>query len=509
MSFKETYNIDAAQAERALKNLAEAQKRLETSADSATKKLSAEDKAARRIAEAADPMKRYNRQLEEAAILAGKGKISLDEARIAAEKYGMQLDRVGGAGRMAFGGMAVSSLATYAAGLVSVQGVASGIQWLFKDVKQQAEEAASRVRDNIDAVGQLQQLTGWSENRAFMRELRREGVSKDDTQAADLAFALDSAGLNEAEQRFVAFNLVKNRFIGTNDAYDVSLSAKKATDLLGYSSLQEGFDKLTTASGGTSANIPSLATATTKYASAFRAAGFSADESLAAIEVGDKGSANVDVAAERLKAFAAVVEKNDLFKGSLPKTISAITERIKAGEKASAILGDQNAIAGYRLFDEAGEMGAFNASQGRLANAAGAVAGRIGEFRRDPIYGPAIQAQEAAGALNVGREDRVSALENAFQAGRDRMIEYHEGRGEYMAAYGVRGAAMVNSSFANQGRFLENMMATERGLENTNGGGGAFSKEFEQQLLEVLRETATASRRTADAVDSNPKASAE
>jgi hypothetical protein len=509
MAFKDTYNIDAAQAERALKGLEAANKRVEDGADAATKKLSAEDKAARRIAEAADPMKRYNRQLEEAAILAGKGKISLDEATLAAMKYAGQLERVSGSGREAFGVKAISSLGAYVTGFASLQGVATGIQWLFKDIKQNAEEAASRVRDSIDAVGQLQQLEGYGQNREFMRELRREGVSKDDTQAANLAFALDSAGLTDEEQRFVAFNLMKNRFIGTGDAYNVSLSAKKATDLLGYSSLQEGFDKLTTASGGTSANIPSLATATTKFASGFMAAGFHRDEALAALEVGDKGSANIDVAAERLKAFGAAVEKNDLFKGDLPKTIAAITARKQAGEKLSAILGDQNAIAGYRLFDEVNEATAFGAARTRLANAKGAVAGRIGEFRADPIYGPAIQAQEAAGALNVGREDRVSSLENMFQATRDRMIEYHEGRGEYTAAYGVRGAAWVNSSFANQGRFLENMMATERGLENTNGGGGAFSKEFEQQLLEVLRETATASRRTADAVDSNPKASAE
>jgi hypothetical protein len=72
MAFKETYNIDAAQAERALKNLAEANKRVGDGTAAVVKGLTAEDKAARRIAEAADPMKKFNRQHEELAVLVNK-----------------------------------------------------------------------------------------------------------------------------------------------------------------------------------------------------------------------------------------------------------------------------------------------------------------------------------------------------------------------------------------------------------------------------------------------------
>lgn len=503
MSFKETYNIDASQAERALKSLADANKRLEDGTAAVTKGLSAEDKAARRIAEAADPMKKFNRQQEELAVLVNKGKVSLEEAAVVAAKYQQRLDHASKSGEMAFGQRAVSQLASYAAGFVSMQAGISIVQGLFATMRQEADAAAERIKASLDALGELQQIEGFTENRKFVDELRKRGVVKDASQGANLANALDQAGFNEEEQKFIAFDLIRSRFLDANSGADVATKFAKVNDLLQIGDLRTTVNKIVQAGGSTSSTNPEFADALTVFAGQFKDLGFNADESMAALEIADKNSKNILSAAERLKSFGDQVTKRGLSTGDFLGTVNAIRAREQAGENIFAILGEANAVAGYKLFDEQREQDKYRKSMGLVATASqrDVLGQQLGGIYKDPQLAAAINAQAAKGALEVEQEERRGELNLLFEEATNAKKLYEERRGSRFGSASSTFFAGLAQAFGGERGALEASLATEfhRG---DRGDGGFFSKDFEDRLLSYLE-------RTANNTEQQPKPSAE
>ena len=503
MSFKETYNIDGKQAEQALKALDAAQKRLGETTEGNTKKLSAEDKATRRLAEGADAMKKFNRQHEELAVLVGKGKITFDEAAVASGKYHRQLEMAGRAQEATFGARAMSSLTSYAAGFVGVGTALSGVNMLLSDMEQNAKSAAARIRDSLESVGELQQIEGLLENIDFAREMRRKGVVANVGEGGRLANSLDQAGFSEADQRFIAFDLVGSKFLSAADGAEVATKYAKVQGLLKMGSLKETLNKVLEAGADGSSTNPEVADAITKYGGMMKSLGYSDSEILTMYDNADRQSPNAAGAAERLKSLGSQLSKKGLVKGDWMTTINSIRDRERAGENINAILGEANAVLAYQFYDEDSEQKTFRRKLGLVASAPerDLLGQQVGGIFKDPQSASGIYAERATRRLEQGREDRTGTLQNLFEAARDNLVDYHEGQGNYGQAYGTRSAAWIKQRFGNQGVFLDEALATERGIERQTGGEGAFSKEFEQQVIRLLKEQNANGWRTVNAIE--------
>lgn len=155
---KLTIGGDARGAIKATTDMAAAIKKAGEEGDKTEKRLTKMEKAARRIEEANEPQKRYNRQIKETARLVVNGKIGLEDANRAAVRYGRNLDRAGKAGRNAFASVADQVRGTIA-GVLSVTGVIGGLRAELEAVKRESEATTQTQLSVAQAVQNLRQNT--------------------------------------------------------------------------------------------------------------------------------------------------------------------------------------------------------------------------------------------------------------------------------------------------------------------------------------------------------------
>lgn len=499
---KTVYEVDNSQSVRAQDALVAAQKRYNDQIGESVKRLTSAEKEARRLSEQVNPLQRLERKFDDIVRAVAKGGLSLADAEKNAARLVHQYDRLTAIQGKAFGQSAFANFAKYTAGLTAATGAVSVIQNILSGAEQAATATAERIRASVDALGELQQLEGFTENTQFVKRLRREGVVSDASTGAKLAFDLDNAGLNEKDQEYLAFNLLKNRFIKGADAPGFALSVSKSQGLLGYGSFEEAAQKITQAAGSTSANIPILATATTKFASQAIAAGFTPDESLAAIEIADKGSANADAAADRLKSLSSKVYSEQLFQGSFLGTINAIKKRAAGGELLTDILGDQQAVAGYLLFDEDSEQARYRQSLQAIGTAPrrDVIGSRIGGLAKDPALSAAIAGQAAKGSREVLEEERFGERNLLVELVRERA--YAADLNKYGEGAANLGGFLSGAAGVTLGRdaLLRSALGSEKAL-GTVGDGGTLSAAEESRIEAYLRRTAEAAEATARSAD--------
>ena len=150
---KVTYEIEGRGGVKALADLKRAQKELAGEAGQTEKKLTDMEKAARRIQEANDPTKRYNRQIKETARLANQGKISIQDAEKAAKRYGDRLDRAGRSGRDAFGDKALGQVKSLVTGYLSAQ---AALRLITTEMQKQKELREEQTQAQL-SVAQAEQ----------------------------------------------------------------------------------------------------------------------------------------------------------------------------------------------------------------------------------------------------------------------------------------------------------------------------------------------------------------
>jgi hypothetical protein len=105
------------------------------------------EKAAERITkENLTPQERYNRRIAELAKLVREGKLSFEQAGLAAERYGVQLDRAWRSGLRAFGAESMAALRNYIGGLASAAGLVAAIkaEW-DKVIERQGKVTAAQL----------------------------------------------------------------------------------------------------------------------------------------------------------------------------------------------------------------------------------------------------------------------------------------------------------------------------------------------------------------------------
>lgn len=495
------YDVDATGAANAQKALARAMKEVEEGADDSVKGLTRAERAAKKLSEQADPTERYARKMRDLARAVKDGGLEQEKAEGLARKYNDQLERVGQTSRRAFD---VGSLAKYAAGFVTVQGAISGATSFLRQMAQNAQEAAQRTRDALDSVLELQQLEGSPELAKFSTDLVRQGTFSDRGQAADFAFATNSSGLSVADAQEFADLAIYSGAIKQSDAAEVAAAVKKAQRLGRFGSIGETLQKLTQASGGTASNIPTLAKASTTFASQFSGVGFSGDEALAALELGEGVTKNADTAAEKLKSLAAQLAKRQIdTSGGLVPTINRIKGKITGRKTAYDILGEENAVAAFQFFDELGEQESFLQKRGLIESAPqrDVVGGRFNALADDPIIGSALASRRAKSLAQSTAEKVTAERANLFDAVIQSKIaaNLEDGYGEGYAAL-TQLTALPLTLIGAQDFKIKQAYNRERDSGNL-GDGGVLSSELENRIADYLRRTAEASERTANSAE--------
>ena len=486
---KTKYEIDAKQAERAIKNLAKAQKSVEDGAEQTEKKLTKAERAARRLAEQADPTKKHARQMRELAVAVNQGGLEMRHAETHAIRYQKRLEGAGQAGKQSFGPQALSQLMSYAGGFISVGAAVGTATKFLADMEAQAEAAKNRIHESLDALGQLQQLENFNQNKKFVDELVSRGAVSNKQQGAELAFAFDSSGLTKQDKDFFAYKVLRERFISPSEGAETVSTVKKAQDAFGYATFEEAFVKLVQASGGTAANIPKISENAPKFGFAFRQLGFQGDAGLAALELAEKASPNAEIAATNLNSLIVQLEKEGLAKGTFLETINAINKRVEGGEALTTIIKEGKARNAFRFFDEASEQAAFNESKGGISTALerGVFVNRVGGLRADPRTGAALLAEEAKNSREVQLEQLDARKEALFDTFYNRNAIATRRRygelGEWLGYF----AAGIDDGLQTEAQYIYSSLFNET-IRGDLGAGGTFSAEEERAGLEFLIE---------------------
>lgn len=467
-------------AVKAVSDLGKALKEIEGKAELSTREMTKLEKQAQRVAEQADPQRKYNRQLEELSRLVKAGKISMQDAEMIAKRYGQQLDNVGQRGKEAFGHAMLNRVAAMAAGYLSVTGAVRTFARALTQAEESAQGAADKALAAIDRIGKLQQLANAPELAAFAVRLVGEGVAPDAGVGADIAFALQSSSLTDEEKEFFAIRVGRSKAIPTSEMATTATNVKKAQNQLQLGSFQETMAKLVVASEVTDTTLSAIAEATTRFGLEAEGAGFTGDQDLAGIVAILKSSPNPEQAATRFRAFARKVDQLGLKEGGLLSTVDAITARIAKGETDFDILPDEEARAGYRALVKNREVMRQVFKSVIAAPDEDPVASRFGELERvDPNFRAAVRRQRAEGRRDVSRMG-VAEKENIFE----QMLADMEtsgrrgGQSEFMIAF--------DRMFLR----LFDILGAERRIFETEADNMNLSAETRQTMNDYLRRTA-------------------
>lgn len=414
------YQTDASQSVRAQQALTKAQEDYNKSIEETPKKLTRAEKAAKRLAEQADPQERYNKKMERLAEAVNKGGLAQEKAIALTKKYQQQLDRAGDAGKEAFGAKALSSLASYASGFASVTAAVGLLKQGLSEVEQQNQAVADSFFQGLGSVGQLQQISNTKEdfqkNLGFARSLVSRGVFKDVGQASDFTFAATSAGFSDAEKETLA-QIGENKLVASEGLVGFGAAVRKVQNLFGGAdgiSLSAAADKLLATSGGTQADATQTALAVSQFSSASDTLGFDGDESLAALVLAEEKAKNIDEAATQVANLLDAIDKGGLsVNGDFGDTVQAIQQRIDGGETAFGILGNKRAVKGFRAISSQFEQ--LAAIEAEIGGSAGLAADR-NFIDSDPVTASAALKESAEGRLKAKIEATTTERENLFDA---------------------------------------------------------------------------------------------
>lgn len=104
----------------------------------------------------------------------------------------------------AFGTAALTGLASYAAGMISI---GAAVNFVTSALRAQAEEKARALQSDessTKAAGRLSAVGGTAEDLAYARQLHRTGIVDTDTEGIHAVTGFRQAGLSKAEQQYAA-----------------------------------------------------------------------------------------------------------------------------------------------------------------------------------------------------------------------------------------------------------------------------------------------------------------
>lgn len=195
-------------AVKAIDSLSKAFDKLEKGMELSTKEAKLLEVAAGRIAKSNEqPQERYNRKIAELDKLVKSGKLSLDDAAMAASRYGKQLDTAGRAGQSLGRGLA-DEMRNAGVAMLGTIGLTQQLSSALQALNAERMAAAEGVKGARFGSGGLAQLAGTQDDPvAAMKQLTREqkelfamGATENMNDAGTMLFDLKSAELSRKEQ---------------------------------------------------------------------------------------------------------------------------------------------------------------------------------------------------------------------------------------------------------------------------------------------------------------------
>lgn len=342
---------------KALTDLKKALKEAEDQAGKTEQRLTKMEKAARRIEEANDPAKRYNRQLRETAQLVVNNKLSLEQAEKAAARYGRNLERAGQFGRSAMASIG-STLAGQVAQFASVSSLIASMIQGFRTVRADIEAAQQASRGAVGGIGELAQLAATTSDPqgeykrllAEARGARASGAFDSENEAAGALFSLVSAGLSKQDRDF-AFSLKRSGALqnigGAATAFSAITTALGAGEV---GSFEDFISKSLRASSVAPALANEIPQAAARSAGSAKALGISDEFLYGATAILAKTTGSAPEGGTQLAAFLKQSEKSGKFQGlSGLELVEAIGALPESQQGFGGVLGDRaEAIAGFR-----------------------------------------------------------------------------------------------------------------------------------------------------------------
>lgn len=366
MPFRDTYELDATQASRAVADLDARLDKMGDASEKAGKKLTKAERAAARLAKQADPQKKYNDQMDKLAVAVNKGGLEMNDARALAQRYGTQLERTGSAGKRAFGSQAAAALSTYTAQMLSLQAATSGTLAVLRELEQargRASEFNASVRPAAARLAQLavnegttttQRIAWQNVRKAEGLALYAKGAFESPDRAIDAVYDYGSAGLSKRDRGFAGDLQAVGVF---DDTVKLAQSYSALAATLGKTEVgtfEDLVDKALAVSKIAPAQAPELPLAASRAAGSAKALGIGDEFLLGSAAVLAKTTGSSDRAATQLDAFMRKIDlvgsKTPLLQGKTGlETLEALAPYVDDTTKLTQYLGNDNtAIQGAR-----------------------------------------------------------------------------------------------------------------------------------------------------------------
>lgn len=443
-----------------------------------------------------NPTERYKRQVLELGKALRQGAIDKDTFIRGVRQYKSELEDAGEATRT-FGEGVASKLAAVAGGYMGISAAVGFVTQALQTAEQQAQRTADASFQSFAAAADLQNMSENPEQFKALLEESRQLVKRgivapnEESKAYSTVANLQNAGYTP-EEREALFRPAARGQIA--DIQGFGGNVRTAQDLFGEGDtgdVKATIDKLMVAAGATLENATETAQVVPKFGSEAKAIGVDFERATAAYIAVRKQSANADRTADRLKAFFSQVDSRGLNQGDLYKTVDFIDQQIKGGKTAQDMLGDVNAVAGYRALSS--EQGRRDYSKwfGKIEGAPG-TSDRQVFIDSDPRSISNALKKTAEGDLGYTQsklDAERETLFDAYKANRLKIIGQNQGGSGFWtgaADYGLEWADSWNMENWKFKRMLENEASgMDTGLDRTEvdlGGGKTVN------LLEGIRD---------------------
>lgn len=394
-----------------------------------------------------------------------------------------------------FGSQAVGMMNRYAASVVSVGAALGTVSKLISEVQRRSAELAASQQASFAGMGELAQLSvgkGPEEDRRLKesaRALYMQGAATDLTAAADLQFAITSAGMDRYTREIGelrASGVMKDVVAMVNAA--AALEASLGTEATG------GFKTTVSRAFGASMGAPARAEEITSAAALAgpqaKRLGLSAEELMAAVATLAKPSGSASQAGTFIEALTKSIEKEGIVETGLLKPGRSLEQYVadvaayeqRGGNVRDILGGRQEAITGYGLLAEGIRQGSYAANLANIAEAerTEAFEGLTQRHRTDPELAAARARQQATARAEIAAA-QSGVFSNLAQAISEDMAAAARRRWE---RFGLGGYAEAGQRFG---------AAIDRGL-----GAETFVRRW---MGQATPETQEAARTAIEAVE--------
>lgn len=357
--------------------------------------------------------------------------------------------QAGAAAQNSFGGAALSSVTSYAAGFISLTSVIAGATKALQYHNQIKAESAQKQRAAQAGLAELAQLASNPQQmQDFVAEsyvIHGQGVGKNVDEAANLVFALESAQVFDPEQRQMFVDLAANSLVG-----DAAMFARSSSTLRDAIGKDEAGSFIDIASKAFAASAASPSTADELLNAAGGSVGgtssrlgISDEELLGAIATVASSAGGAAQGGTQIDALFAALEKQGGFQGlGLEGSLQKIRGMGLEGEELLKFFGRKEGLAGFDSLMKNLDNYRATVADIQKAEDESRVFQRIALPSTIPEIAAAQSAQAEENQLNISRNQQ-GALQNLADAVEDSLVRsaengYGFGMFERWAGWGNR-----------------------------------------------------------------------